>query len=134
MIQEIIDFEIKPLKNRVEQLEINRNRLMEKVDNLEQYGRRSLLRVSGIPESVGENTDLIVRSLFKEIDPAFNDLNVERTHRMALCHRLLQIHLQTMLYKVPKHQLNSSPRKRNKHMITATRDLRNNHDKSWYGL
>ncbi|CAC5390760.1 unnamed protein product [Mytilus coruscus] len=54
---------------------------MEKVDRLEQYGRRSLLRVSGIPENAGENTDLIVRSLFKEIDLDFNDLDVERTHR-----------------------------------------------------
>ncbi|CAC5384080.1 unnamed protein product [Mytilus coruscus] len=72
MLQKIVDFEIKSLKRRVEQLEIDRNLLMEKVDRLEQYG---------IPENAGENTDLIVRSLFKEIDPDFNDLDVERTHR-----------------------------------------------------
>ncbi|CAC5390759.1 unnamed protein product [Mytilus coruscus] len=52
-IQEIVVFEIKRLKNRVEQLKIDRNRLMEKVDNQEKY----------------------------EIDPDFNDLDVERTHR-----------------------------------------------------
>ncbi|CAC5416346.1 unnamed protein product [Mytilus coruscus] len=81
MLQKIVDFEIKPLKSKVEQLEIDINRLMEKVDNLEQYGSHSLLRVSGIPESAGENTDIIVRSIFKEIDPDFNDLDIERTHR-----------------------------------------------------
>lgn len=57
---------------------------MIEVDNIEPYGRRSLLRVSGIPESAAENIDFIVRSLFTEINPDFNDLDVERTHRNGL--------------------------------------------------
>lgn len=55
-----------------------------KIDRLEQYTRRNNLRLFGVEESRGENTDVIVLSILKStlgVDISINDL--ERTHRIG---------------------------------------------------
>jgi hypothetical protein len=52
--------------------------------NLEQYGRRSLIRISGIPEPVGEvDTTETVRNLISEIDPEYKPTDVIRSHKVG---------------------------------------------------
>jgi hypothetical protein len=54
------------------------------LDNLEQYGRRSLIRISGIPEPVGEvDTTETVHNLISEIDPEYKPTDVIRSHRVG---------------------------------------------------
>ncbi|CAC5416208.1 unnamed protein product [Mytilus coruscus] len=67
MLQKIVDLEIKPLKRRVEQLEIDRNRLIEKVDSLEQYGRRSYVCQEYQKVQAKTTTSLYDRYLKKSI-------------------------------------------------------------------
>ena len=53
IVDEIIEVKTKPLVDRISQLESDNRKLRYDLDELEQYGRRSLIRVSGIPESEG---------------------------------------------------------------------------------
>nr|XP_011452290.2 uncharacterized protein LOC105345710 [Crassostrea gigas] len=59
-IQDIVKAEVhkatQPLKEKVNVLEKQNKDLFQKVDELEQYGRRPLVRVAGIPETADENT------------------------------------------------------------------------------
>lgn len=55
-----------------------------KVDNLEQYTRRNNLRIYGIDEERGENTDkLIIESVNKILGPIMSIDDVERSHRIG---------------------------------------------------
>jgi hypothetical protein len=58
--------------------------LREDLDSVEQYGRRSLIRISGIPEPEGERdiTDL-VRKIISAIDPNYREEDVIRSHRVG---------------------------------------------------
>lgn len=59
-IQDIVKAEVhkatQPLKEKVNVLEKQNKDLFQKIDELEQYGRRPLVRVAGIPETADENT------------------------------------------------------------------------------
>jgi hypothetical protein len=55
-----------------------------KIDDLEQYGRRTCLRVFGIPEKSGESTDNIVIKLCKErLDVDLKIDDIHRSHRVG---------------------------------------------------
>jgi hypothetical protein len=53
-IQHMIDLKTQPLIEKVNVLEKVNRQLTNDLDNLEQYGNRNLIRISGIPEAVGE--------------------------------------------------------------------------------
>ena len=62
---------------------VNRQ-LKNDLDNLEQYGRRNLMRLSGIPEPVGEvDTTETVCKLISEIDPEYKPTVVIRSHKVG---------------------------------------------------
>ena len=67
------DTEIKRLNSKVEELE-------EKIDDQEQYSRRTSVRIAGIPEDDGEDPHNKVMSLFSQFDykPQIN-----RIHRVG---------------------------------------------------
>lgn len=68
------DDEIKKLK----QYSVN------EIDKLEQYQRRSNLRVFGIPETVNENTDnLIVNLANEKLKVKLNISDIDRSHRVG---------------------------------------------------
>jgi hypothetical protein len=74
-IQHMIDLKTQPLIEKINVLEKVNRQLTNDLDNLEQYGRISLLRISGIPEPVGEvDTTETVRNLISEIDPEYKPL------------------------------------------------------------
>ena len=81
MVERIVDNMLKPIRGEMQLLQNENRRLKYKLDDLEQYGRRSLVRVSGITEKPGEDTTKLVCKLFAEIDPEFSDSEVERSHR-----------------------------------------------------
>lgn len=78
------------LKNIVQsrENEIKRNEeeivsLKEKVDHLEQYSRRSSIRINGIPEQEGENTEDIVYKLGEAIGADIFSESIDRSHRVG---------------------------------------------------
>ncbi|XP_039290323.1 uncharacterized protein LOC120352681 [Nilaparvata lugens] len=55
-----------------------------KIDDLQQYGRRTCLRFFGIPETKGESTDQIVQRVCKEkLNVELKIDNIHRTHRVG---------------------------------------------------
>ena len=83
-IQQMIDLKTQPLTEKINVLEKVNRQLTNDLDNLEQYGRRILIRISGIPEPVGEvDTTETVRNLISEIDPEYKPTDVIRSHRVS---------------------------------------------------
>lgn len=84
-----------PLKAQVEKLTKELADLQEKVnatnednkwrnDELEQYQRRNNLRVFGVPETNGENTDELLVKLFKDsLDVDVEMSRLDRSHRVG---------------------------------------------------
>jgi hypothetical protein len=62
---------IQPLKQDIIHLEDKITETDMRTDDLEQYGRRHSLRISGIPESHKEHTDMLICEFLK------NELNIE---------------------------------------------------------
>ena len=83
-IQQMIDLKTQPLIEKINVLEKVNRQLTNDLDNLEQYGKRSIIRISGIPEPVGEvDTTETVRNLISEIDPEYKPTDVIRSHRVG---------------------------------------------------
>ena len=57
--------------------------LEAQADQAEQYSRRNCLRISGIPETTGENTDNIVLSIANDIDSEVRLQDIDRSHRVG---------------------------------------------------
>ena len=72
------------LEKRVTELEAaNSARLLEN-DALEQYGRRNILRISGIPENTSsEDTDGIVLKLAFDMGAPMSPADIDRSHRVG---------------------------------------------------
>jgi hypothetical protein len=67
-IESIITAKTEPLIFRILKLERENNELMANLDSLEQYGRRSLIRVAGISEGGSdEDTNTIVQKIISDI-------------------------------------------------------------------
>lgn len=82
-IQQMIDLKTQPLVEKIHDLEKVNRQLTNDLNNLEQYGRRSLIRISGIPEPVGEvDTTETVCNLISEIDTSYKPTDVIRSHRV----------------------------------------------------
>lgn len=64
------------LKRKIDHLE-------EKVDDQEQYSRRNLLRVSGIPESKDEVTDEIILPMCNAVEADISLCEIDRSHRVG---------------------------------------------------
>ena len=83
-IESIITAKTEPLIFRISKLERENNELMANLDSLEQYGRRSLIRVAGISEGGSdEDTNTIVQTIISDIDPELSPNDIERSHRFG---------------------------------------------------
>lgn len=78
---------ISELNNKLREKEIEIQKLKEdcnaKCDNLEQYQRRNSLRIFGVKESTGENTDVLALSVFNSIGVDVNLNDLDRSHRVG---------------------------------------------------
>lgn len=76
--------EINDLEKRLKTQEDSTNRLQNKCNDAEQYSRRNCIRVFGIPESTGEQTDNVIMNIAKEklgVELQLKDL--DRSHRIG---------------------------------------------------
>ena len=94
LVKEKVEIETAELRKSVEALRADNiklqiivieleNNLTYKVDDLEQYSRQSCLRISGIKESVDENTDDQVLELAARINVDVAPSDVHRSHRVG---------------------------------------------------
>jgi hypothetical protein len=75
---------IQPLKQDIIQLEDKITETDMRTDDLEQYGRRHSLRISVIPESHKEHTDMLICEFLKnELNIEINMGNIDRSHRVG---------------------------------------------------
>ena len=68
------------LKDSISKLEA---KLTTKMDDLEQYSRRSCVRIAGIPESTNENTDETVLELTERLNIDISPRDIDRSHRVG---------------------------------------------------
>lgn len=73
--------EVNTLKNENQILRNENQELKLCIDELEQYGRRNAVRISGVPERTGENTDDIVRDIATKMGVDVCDEDISRSHR-----------------------------------------------------
>lgn len=79
-----IDNQLQPLRDDIKRLNEDLKESKLQVDDLEQYGRRHSLRVSGIPEMDRENTDfLICEFLQQELEIEIDPSEIDRSHRLG---------------------------------------------------
>ena len=69
--------------SEIDSLKQENAKLRDEVDSLEQYGRRELIRVGGIPENKEENTTKIVTEIVKTIDKEYKVGDIIRSHRVG---------------------------------------------------
>ena len=84
----LLEKNLKEKDQRIDQLEKNLgtriDQLEQSLDNLEQYSRRSSVRVSGIKEKAdGEQLDTILKDLFTDMDVHLTLNNISRAHRIG---------------------------------------------------
>jgi hypothetical protein len=83
-IVKIINEQTASLITKIDNLEKENSELKNEVDDLEQYGRRSLIRISGIPEPTEEgDTTEKVRKIISDINPRYEITNIIRSHRVG---------------------------------------------------
>ncbi|MCG8049332.1 MAG: septum formation initiator family protein [Candidatus Thiodiazotropha endolucinida] len=89
--------EIRALRNENAQLRSDNAKLRQDLDNLskrvdkaesdndalEQYQRRNIVRISGVPETEGENTDEFVIKLADELSADMSPSDIDRSHRVG---------------------------------------------------
>ncbi|KAL8608722.1 hypothetical protein ACOMHN_067674 [Nucella lapillus] len=71
------------LHSTIESKEQQIMKLQDRVDELEQYGRRNSVRITSVPEVKGESTDDVVKALCKQIDIEIADDMIDRSHRVG---------------------------------------------------
>ena len=74
---------IDSLEERLDMKDTQIEKLEWKVDDLEQYSRRNLIRVNGYPEVDGESTDEIVKGIAKVIGVDLELDDIDRSHRVG---------------------------------------------------
>lgn len=71
------------LKNTLEEKEKSLEALQSKVDDLEQYQRRQCLRIFGVEEESGEDTDVKAIEVAKKIGVELAVSDIDRSHRVG---------------------------------------------------
>ncbi|XP_033749220.1 uncharacterized protein LOC117333912 [Pecten maximus] len=75
--------QIAPLVEKVARLEAENDELRHQLDDLEQYGRRTLVLFSGFPEQTGEDTSAIILKAAEDCGVDLPPQALERSHRVG---------------------------------------------------
>ena len=75
--------ELKQMEKGIEDRDKKINELSNRIEELEQYGRRNGVRIHGIKEQKGENTDQIMLDLAKSIGADIPKTAFGRSHRVG---------------------------------------------------
>ena len=72
------------ISKRVDQGERNLCLARKEINDLEQYGRREMIEISGVPRSTGENIDSILSAIWRHLDVEIDhDSQIEEAHRIS---------------------------------------------------
>ncbi|OWF36741.1 hypothetical protein KP79_PYT25993 [Mizuhopecten yessoensis] len=82
-ISSLIQKEMAPLRVELDAIKLENQDLRLKLDDLEQYSRRPLVRISGIPESQHENSTALVLDVIDKAGISVSAEDIERTHRVG---------------------------------------------------
>ena len=83
-IAKIINNEVEALRVHADKLENENRKLREKIDDLEQYTRRSSLRIHGIPEESSENVEHKLINIFRDkLNINIPSECIDRCHRVG---------------------------------------------------
>lgn len=82
-VEKAVKSALQSYETKIDRLTVENVKLKDDIDSLEQYGRRELMRVSGIEEKGGENTTDIVKDIVKSIDDDYRDGDIIRSHRVG---------------------------------------------------
>lgn len=77
------DQQISDLKQELKEVRTELKEVRTEVNALEQYSRRSCLNISGMPESTGESTDEIVRSVAAAAGVTLSAADIDSSHRVG---------------------------------------------------
>ena len=83
LVQENVQKAVKPLQNKIVKLEAENKNLFMKLDDLEQYGRRPLIRVSGIQETNQEDTTLKILEAVRDAGIPLKQEEILNSHRVG---------------------------------------------------
>ena len=83
-VNKLQEQEIMKLKSQSMKLEARGDKEEEKVDAIEQYGRRLNLEISGIPIKDGENTNKIMEEIAKLVNVELSADQISTSHRLAV--------------------------------------------------
>ena len=97
LVDNIVTGVLKGLQERITTLEESNQNLLatnksltarvavleSQADQAEKYGRRNCLRISGIPEETGENTDNLVLKIADDIEADVRPQDIDRSHRVG---------------------------------------------------
>ncbi|XP_052131162.1 uncharacterized protein LOC127751526 [Frankliniella occidentalis] len=75
--------EVTSLKKEVKAKDTKLNEIENKLDELEQYGRRNNLRIFGVEEREDEETDYIVIDMAKKMNVEVSVSSIDRSHRVG---------------------------------------------------
>lgn len=79
----IVDEKIAPLHATIDQLRTDNKDLRSQLDELEQYGRRPLIRFSGIRETTVEDTSAVILQMTKTVEIALDPQDIVNSHRVV---------------------------------------------------
>lgn len=74
--------QVQMLSIKVTELETHKQTSELKMDDLEQYSRRSCLRIAGVLETKGESTDELVLDIARECNVEMCIADIDRSHRV----------------------------------------------------
>lgn len=75
--------ENKQLKDMYCHLEKVTDQALSNINDLEQYGRRAMLEIAGIPKSKEENPEILSVTLFKSLGINVQETDIEACHRIS---------------------------------------------------
>jgi hypothetical protein len=84
LVQTEVAKAVEPLKAKITKLETVNNDLHLQLDDLEQYGRRPLVRISGIPETPEENTTDLILDVTTKAGISLTHDDIIVSHRVGL--------------------------------------------------
>ena len=84
LVEQRVAIAIEPIKRELTQLQTEVKQQTLRNDDLEQYSRRSCLRVSGIVETTNEDVNKIVLDLGTRVGANISPEDIDRAHRVGM--------------------------------------------------
>ena len=77
-----ISFGNQRLTKEVEQMKYKQLQSEKQLDQLEQYGRREILEIHGVPRMKNENTNQIIKTVANILNVTLEDNHISNSHRL----------------------------------------------------